>query len=180
MRTTSIAVLLVVSMTAVCLTLGAVANFDPEPQDAPAAVAAAAIGQAGVEQEIIDTIIAANQYVRDNLRSNPENAPRDGALEFWSSGGLLHEIPSSGRVERYESFNITPKHIRVVIHSNTVATALYYSEGSLKPEGYPAVSGYRTRVTQTMVKQGNKWVAKVSHWSPIQGGAGTSQTAQAN
>ncbi|MBT8484143.1 MAG: hypothetical protein HKO59_11560 [Phycisphaerales bacterium] len=180
MRNTSIAVLLVVSVTAVCLTLGASANVDPEPQDASVAVAAAAIGQVGVEQEIIDAILSANQYVRDNLQGDPKDTPRNGSLEFWSSGGLLHEISSSGRVERYESFNLTPKHIRVVVHSDTVATALYYSEGSMKPEGYPAVSGYRTRVTQTMVKQGNKWVAKVSHWSPIQGGGGTSQTAQAD
>ena len=36
----------------------------------------------------------------------------------------------------------------------------------LKPEGYPAVTSYRTRVTQTVVKEDGRWVAKVSHWSP--------------
>ena len=62
-------------------------------------------------------------------------------------------------------------------HADDVATALYYSEGSFKPQGYPAVTNYLTRVTTTFVKEDGRWKISVSHYSPITGGSGTSQTA---
>jgi hypothetical protein len=46
----------------------------------------------------------------------------------------------------------------------------------MKPKGLPAVPNYRTRVTQAFVKEDGMWRVKAAHWSPLQGGAGTSQT----
>jgi len=58
-----------------------------------------------------------------------------------------------------------------------VAVAQYYSEGGLAPVGSADVSNYRTRATQVFVKEGGKWKVRAAHWSPIQGGAGISQTS---
>ena len=71
-----------------------------------------------------------------------------------------------------------PKHIEVIVLvPGKAAVAMYYSEGSMKPKGAAAVSHYMTRVTQAFVKEDNKWKVRASHWSPIQGGSGTSQTS---
>ena len=55
--------------------------------------------------------------------------------------------------------------------------AMYYSEGALRPKGYPNVSHYKKRVTQVFVKEDGSWKVRASHWPPVQGGSGTSQTA---
>ena len=54
---------------------------------------------------------------------------------------------------------------------------MYYSEGSMTPKGSKPVGHYMTRVTQAFVKENGEWRIRASHWSPIMGGAGTSQTA---
>ena len=70
------------------------------------------------------------------------------------------------------------KHITVItLVPGEVAVAQYYSEGGMAPVGSAAVNNYRTRVTQVFVKEGGKWKVRAAHWSPIQGGAGTSQTS---
>ena len=103
---------------------------------------------------------------------------KDGALEFWSSGGLLHEVGPDGRSDEYESFNMNIKHVEVLILvPKKAAVAMYYSEGSLTPKGSKPVGHYMTRVTQAFVKENGEWRIRASHWSPIMGGAGTSQTA---
>ena len=132
---------------------------------------------AGDKEDIIKQIMASNDYVNKN-KTNMSEYSKDGALEFWSSGGLLHEVGSDGRSDEYESFNMSIKHVEVLILvPKKAAVAMYYSEGSMTPKGSKPVGHYMTRVTQAFVKENGEWRIRASHWSPIMGGAGTSQTA---
>jgi hypothetical protein len=131
------------------------------------------------EQEVKKTIIDSNDYTKKNLKAPAGDYSKEGAIEFWSSGGMMQEIDANGRPDEFESVNIDVKHIRVTtLVPGKVAMAHYYSEGSMKPKGSAAVSNYRTRVSQVYVKEDGKWKVRASHWSPIAGGSGTSQTAQ--
>ena len=132
---------------------------------------------AGDVEEIKKQIMDNNEYSNKNNRSINEYS-KNGALEYWSSGGLIQEIDSDGRPEEYDYVNIKVKHIEVVVLvPKKAAVAMYYSEGSMKPKNSPAVNHYLTRVTQAYVKENGKWKIRASHWSPIQGGSGTSQTS---
>ncbi len=132
---------------------------------------------AGDKEDIIKQIMASNNYVNKN-KTNMSEYSKDGALEFWSSGGLLHEVGPGGRSDEYESFNMSIKHVEVLILvPKKAAVAMYYSEGSMTPKGSKPVGHYMTRVTQAFVKENGEWRIRASHWSPIMGGAGTSQTA---
>ena len=132
---------------------------------------------AGDVEEIKKQIMDNNEYSNKNNRSINEYS-KNGALEYWSSGGLLQEIDPDGRPEEYDYFNIKVKHIEVVVLvPKKAAVAMYYSEGSMKPKNSPAVNHYLTRVTQAYVNENGKWKIRASHWSPIQGGSGTSQTS---
>ena len=132
---------------------------------------------AGDVEEIKKQIMDNNEYSNKNNRSINEYS-KNGALEYWSSGGLIQEIDPDGRPEVYDYFNIKVKHIEVVVLvPKKAAVAMYYSEGSMKPKNSPAVNHYLTRVTQAYVKENGKWKIRASHWSPIQGGSGTSQTS---
>ena len=137
-----------------------------------------ATASAGDAEEIKRTIEDDFAYLNKNKRSKNEYS-KNGALEFWSSGGLLHKIDASGRPETYDEVNLSPKHIEVlVLAPGKAAAAFYYSEGSLKPKGSAGVYHYLTRVSQTFVKEGGKWKTRSSHWSPVKGGSGTSQTGK--
>jgi len=56
---------------------------------------------AGDKEEIIEQIMKGNAYLNKNKKAMQEYSTK-GALEFWSSGGLIHEISPSGRPESYE------------------------------------------------------------------------------
>ena len=132
---------------------------------------------AGDVEEIKKQIMDNNEYSNKNNRSINEYS-KNGALEYWSSGGLIQEIDPDGRPEEYDDFNIKVKHIEVVVLvPKKAAVAMYYSEGSMKPKNSPAVNHYLTRVTEAYVNENGKWKIRASHWSPIQGGSGTSQTS---
>ena len=132
---------------------------------------------AGDKEDIIKQIMASNDYVNKN-NTNMSEYSKDRALECWSSGGLLHEVGPGGRSDEYESFNMSIKHVEVLILvPKKAAVAMYYSEGSMTPKGSKPVGHYMTRVTQAFVKENGEWRVRASHWSPIMGGAGTSQTA---
>ena len=136
-----------------------------------------AYGQTQTEREVAQTIMESSEYISTNLMSRTDTYSRHGALEFWSSGGLLNEIPPSGRPDEWEAINITPKHITVIpLVEGQAAVALYYSEGMMQPKGSAAVSNYLTRVTQVFVKEDGEWKVRSSHWSAVTGGAGTTQT----
>jgi hypothetical protein len=132
---------------------------------------------AGDVEEIKKQIMDNNEYSNKNNRSINEYS-KNGALEYWSSGGLIQEIDPDGRPEEYDYFNIKVKHIEIIVLvPKKAAVAMYYSEGSMKPKNSPAVNHYLTRVTQAYVNENGTWKIRASHWSPIQGGSGTSQTS---
>ena len=130
-----------------------------------------------VGQEIREMIRADNEYVKQNLRARPGTYSEEGALEFWSSGGLSQVVPPDAPPQEWEAFNLTPKHIRVISLAEDVAMAMYYVEGSFKEKGHDPVDHYMTRAMQVFVKEGGEWKIRASHWSPILGGSGTQQTA---
>ena len=130
------------------------------------------------EQEIIKTLMDGNAYGKMNLKGMEDTVAKDGSLEFWSNGGLLNEVDADAAPEEFEAVNLNAKHITVItLVPGQIAVAQYYSEGSMSPIKSAAVSGYRTRVTQVFVKEGGKWKVRAAHFSPISGGAGTSQSA---
>ncbi len=151
-------------ITGVMLLIGAVAHADE-----------------ATEQAIIKMLMDDNAYTKENLKGKGDAISKEGSLEFWSSGGLLNEVGSDATPQEFESFNINLKHITVItLVPGQAAVAQYYSEGAMAPTTSAAVSNYRTRVTQVFVKEGGKWKVRAAHWSPIAGGAGTSQTAVIN
>lgn len=133
---------------------------------------------ADTASEVRDAIIEGNAFVKENMKGRDNDYSKEGAVEFWSSGGLMQMIEADGRPGEFENFDIDVKHIHVTpVVEGKVAVAHYYSEGSMKPKGYPAVANYRTRVSQVFVKEDGQWKIRSSHWSAISGGSGTSQTA---
>jgi len=107
-----------------------------------------------------------------------DDVSKHGALEFWSSGGLLQRVSNADPQQKFTAFSLTTKHIEVItLVENQAAVAMYYSEGSMQPVGSSAVSHYLTRVTEVFVKEGDTWKRRAAHFSPITGGQGTSQTA---
>ena len=141
---------------------------------------AGALAQAdtATEKEVKKTIVAGNEYVKKHLKDEEDTVSKDGSLEFWSSGGFLQDVKPGAEPGEYDSINIDAKHINVItLVPGKVAVAQFYSEGSMAPKGSAAVSDYRTRATQVLVKEGGKWKVRAAHWSPITAGSGTSQTA---
>ena len=130
------------------------------------------------EKQIIKMLLDDNAYTKKNLKGQSDVIAKEGSLEFWSSGGLLNEVDSDAPAQEFDAFNTNLKHITVItLVPGKAAVAQFYSEGSMDPKTSAAVSNYRTRVTQVFVKEGGKWKVRAAHWSPIAGGAGTSQTA---
>ena len=106
------------------------------------------------KDEITKEIVKAIDYLNKN-KSTYNNYSTDGALEFWSSGGLLNYIPKSGPNINYDLVNMKTKHIEIVVLvPKKAAVAMYYMEGSMKPEGSNwDVSNYLTRVSQTLLQR---------------------------
>lgn len=140
--------------------------------------ATAAQADPATEKAIRDLVIAGNAYVKKNLKGEEGTIAKEGSTEFWSSGGLLQQVPADATPQEFDSFAIDVKHITVVtLVPGQAAAAFYYSEGSLKPKGRDAVGHYLTRVMEVYVKEDGKWKLRGAHWSPIRGGSGTSQTS---
>jgi hypothetical protein len=133
------------------------------------------------EMEITQLIMDGNDQVNADNVALAGDYSQHGALEFWSSGGLLQEIPAGGRRTEFESINTHAKHIQVIsLVEGQAAIAHFYSEGSMTPKGGTAVSNYLTRVTQAYVKENGEWKLRSAHWSAVKGGGGTTQTALQN
>jgi hypothetical protein len=140
---------------------------------------ALAEAQSQTEREVIETILANSRYTNQNLTTEPESLSKLGAVAFWSSGGMLQEVSREGSLGRFVSVNINPKHIQVItLVEGQAAVAMYYSEGTMHPEGADPVSNYRTRVTQAFVKEDGRWRLRASHWSALGPGSGTTQVVQ--
>ena len=134
--------------------------------------------QSDTEREIKQLLIEGAEEVNQTMVATGDTYSKHGALEFWSSGGLLNEIPPGGRSTSFDMVRITPKHIRVItLVEGQAAVAHFYSEGSMKPQGSDAVSTYLSRVSQVFVKEDGEWKLRSSHWSPVTGGGGTTQVS---
>ena len=137
----------------------------------------AGVAQAGTEEEIRDNVKANIAHTNKMMSQDPTRISKYGSKEFFSSGGLLNTIQRDNDASDFEYFSGSVKHIEVVVLvEGQAAVAHYYQEAVMKPQGLPAVPHYRTRVTQAFVKEDGMWRIKAAHWSPLQGGAGTSQT----
>lgn len=146
------------------------------------AVPAPGIAQGSAAQEEVRQVIRNTYaYSRENLMDAPDTYSAEGALEFWSSGGLLQTVPANAPRTEYESDTITPKHIEVILLAGAqVAVAQFYAEGAFQVKGQAPVADYVTRVTQVFVKEGGEWKVRAAHYSPIVGGSGTTQRALEN
>ena len=132
---------------------------------------------ADTAQEVRDVVLANMAFTNANLAQDPMRISSTGSKEFFSSGGLLNTVTRKGDIADFDYFSGTVKHIEVVVLvEGQAAIAHYYQEASMKPKGLPAVPNYRTRVTQAFAKEDGMWRVKAAHWSPLRGGAGTSQT----
>lgn len=126
-----------------------------------------------VRQVVLDQVAHMNQ----ELTQDPMRLSKDGSIEFFSSGGLLTYLDRTSGGNTFEMFEGSIKHIEVVVLvEGQAAVAHFYQEAMMQPTGLPAVPNYRTRVTQVFVKEEGDWKIRAAHWSPLVGGAGTSQT----
>ena len=126
-----------------------------------------------VRQVVLDQVAHMNQ----ELTQDPMRLSKDGSIEFFSSGGLLTYLDRTSGGNTFEMFEGSIKHIEVVVLvEGQAAMAHFYQEAMMQPTGLPAVPNYRTRVTQVFVKEEGDWKIRAAHWSPLMGGAGTSQT----
>ncbi|MBT4912217.1 MAG: hypothetical protein HON08_02250, partial [Gemmatimonadales bacterium] len=73
----------------------------------------AAVGQASVEDAVRQTILDQYAFQRENLRDMPGTYSQEGSVEFWSSGGLLQQVPM-GMLREYEVNTLTVKHLMVI------------------------------------------------------------------
>ena len=129
-----------------------------------------------VEKEVKQLLLDDNAYALKNLEDKPKTFSKNGSLEFWSSGGLLQSLQQNAKNE-YDTFNLHPKHIKVIEINATTAVALYYVEGNLQLKGSENNPKYLTRVMQVYVKEEGGWKIRAAHWSPLTGGKGTTETA---
>ena len=126
-----------------------------------------------VRQVVLDQVAHMNQ----ELTQDPMRLSKDGSIEFFSSGGLLTYLDRTSGGNTFEMFEGSIKHIEVVVLvEGQAAVAHFYQEAMMQPTGLPAVPNYRTRVTQVFDKEEGDWKIRAAHWSPLMGGAGTSQT----
>jgi hypothetical protein len=137
--------------------------------------------QSATQQEVRQVVRDGYSYSRDNLTDAPDTYAENGAFEFWSSGGLSQFVPADAPQGEYESFSLTPKHIRVIVLvEDQAAVAHFYAEGSFHQVGQSPVADYMTRVTQVFVKENGEWKVRASHFSPLMGGSGTNQRTLEN
>lgn len=129
-----------------------------------------------VVSEVKKTILDGLAKVRETKMADPAEVSKHGSLEFWSSGGLIQFSAPDAEPSEYEVFNISAKHIEVIPLGEDAAVAMFYNEGTIQPKGFDKVSTYRTRVLTVYVKEDGAWKQRAGHWSPLAGGAGTSQT----
>jgi len=135
------------------------------------------IAETEVEKEVRQLILNNNAYALKKLEFKAKMISKEGALEFWSSGGLLQSAQQNDKVRKFESFNTHPKHIKIIEINATTAVAMYYVEGNVQHKGSENNANYLTRVMQVYVKAEDGWKIRAAHWSPLTGGKGTTETA---
>jgi len=133
---------------------------------------------ADTADEVRSEIMSSSAYARKNLKDMEGTISNEGALQFWSSGGLIQNVPGNSPPATYDDFTLTPKHVKVVtLVEGKAAVAMYYSEGSYHQKGSEPVPHYMTRITEVYVKEDGKWKVRAAHYSPIAAGSGTRQSA---
>ena len=136
-----------------------------------------AIAETEVEKEVKQLILDNNAYALKKLEFKSKMISKEGALEFWSSGGLLQSAQQNDKVRKFETFNTHPKHIKIIEINAKTAVAMYYVEGNVQHKGSENNANYLTRVMQVYVKEEDGWKIRAAHWSPLTGGKGTTETA---
>ena len=66
-----------------------------------------------VTNEIKDLILE-DQRIANESNEQILNYSEQGALEFWSSGGLLHTMTNDLQVNRFDDISLQAKHIEVI------------------------------------------------------------------
>ena len=136
------------------------------------------VALADTADEVKAMIIQDSADSRKNLSGSNDGYSKHGSVEFWSSGGLMQIVSADSPAATWESFSLTPKHIKVItLVEDQAAVAMYYSEGSFQETGQKPVSHYMTRFTDVYVKEDGKWKLRAAHYSPIAAGQGTQQTS---
>jgi hypothetical protein len=139
-------------------------------------VPAPAISQEAAWEVVRQTIRDNYEFTRENLAGDPNAYSSEGAIEFWSSGGLVQWVPGDAPADQYDAFSVYPKHIWVtMLADDQVGVATFYAEGTFQPQGGSVVGDYLTRVTQVFVMEDGRWKVRSSHFSPLMGGSGTYQ-----
>ena len=82
------------------------------------------IAETEVEKEVKQLILDNNAYALKNLELKAKMISKEGALEFWSSGGLLQSAQQNDKVRKFETFHTHPKHIKVIEINATTAVAM--------------------------------------------------------
>ena len=135
------------------------------------------IAETEVEKKVKQLILDNNAYALKNLEFKAKMLSKEGALEFWSSGGLLQSMDQDAIAREFDTYNLHPKHIKIIEINATTAVAMYYVEGNVQQKGSENNSNYLTRVMQVYVKEEGGWKIRAAHWSPLTGGKGTTETA---
>ena len=139
---------------------------------------AATKAETEIEKKVKQVILDNNAYALKNLKFKAKMISKEGALEFWSSGGLLHSPQQNDKVREFDTYNMHPKHIKVIEINPSTAVAMYYVEGNVQHKGSEINPNYLTRVMQVYVKEQDGWKIRAAHWSPLTGGKGTTETAK--
>ena len=103
----------------------------------------------------------------------------DGTWQATSQGGLWAlQSPEEAKSQIEDSpntLNFRPHHIEVTIvgKNKDVAYTNYYAVGKITgPDGKVIAENYRTRASQTFVKENGQWKVIGHHYSPLYGGSG--------
>ena len=134
------------------------------------------IAETEIEKKVKQLILDNNAYTLKNLEDKPKTLSENGSFAFWSSGGLLQSLQQNAKNE-YDTFNLHPKHIKVIEINATTAVALYYVEGTYQQKESGNNANYLTRAMLVYVKEEGGWKIRAAHWSPLTGGKGTTETA---
>ncbi|MGC6488744.1 MAG: hypothetical protein ACON4Z_13950 [Planctomycetota bacterium] len=131
--------------------------------------ARSALPSSEMSRAIEDRIDYVFRYWRSKQRGL---AGANGLHVFNSNGGMLaHSSPV--QVVEFPVSTVQPRDVHVVpLVDGEAAVAIFYAEGSLQVKGGPLVPNYRTRVTQTFVKEFGRWHCKTEHWSKLAGAEG--------
>ena len=130
-----------------------------------------------IEKEVKQLILDDNAYALKNLKDKAKVISNKGSLEFWSSGGLLQSMDQDAIAREFDTYNLHPKHIKIIEVNSKTAIALYYVEGDYQQKESENNPKYLTRVMQVYVKEEGGWKIRAAHWSPLTGGKGTTETA---